>query len=82
MGEWGEELAGGVTVPGSRDLWAPVAYVQTPVTAKPKGTCKAILDFYGACTKRMDLPEMVRQVADSLGDPGVCRPPVWCVSAR
>jgi hypothetical protein len=30
-------------VPGTRDLHAPVAYVQTPVTAKPKSTCKAIL---------------------------------------
>jgi hypothetical protein len=35
-------------VPGTRDLHAPVAYVQTPVTAKPKSTCKAILNFYGA----------------------------------
>ncbi|MFI0874850.1 hypothetical protein C6W96_01480 [Streptomyces sp. CS149] len=58
------------TVPGSRDLWAPVAYVQTPVTAKPKSTCKAILDFYGAPTKRMDLPELIHQVAASLSDHG------------
>ncbi|MFE1411236.1 TniB family NTP-binding protein [Streptomyces sp. NPDC058746] len=58
------------TVPGSRDLWAPVAYVQTPVTAKPKSTCKAILDFYGAPTKGMDLPELIRQVAASLNDHG------------
>ncbi|MGC5545526.1 TniB family NTP-binding protein [Streptomyces griseus] len=58
------------TVPGSRDLWAPVAYVQTPVTAKPKSTCKAILDFYGAPTKRMDLPELIHQVAASLADHG------------
>ena len=42
---------------GTRDLHAPVAYVQTPVTAKPKSTCKAILGFYGADTKNMDLPE-------------------------
>ncbi|MFE9637126.1 hypothetical protein [Streptomyces sp. NPDC006463] len=55
-------------VPGCRDAWAPVAYVQTPVTAKPKSTCKAILDFYGALTQRMDLPEMIWQVAASLGD--------------
>ncbi|MFJ9646500.1 hypothetical protein [Streptomyces sp. NPDC101206] len=27
---------------GTRDLHAPVAYVQTPVTAKPKSLCKAI----------------------------------------
>ena len=35
-------------VPGTRDLYAPVAYVQTPVTATPKSVCEAILDFYGA----------------------------------
>ncbi|WP_424217765.1 TniB family NTP-binding protein (plasmid) [Streptomyces sp. BI20] len=57
-------------VPGARDLWVPVAYVQTPVTAKPKSTCKAILDFYGAPNKNMDLPELIRQVADSLDDHG------------
>ncbi|MEU7018940.1 hypothetical protein [Streptomyces sp. NPDC046385] len=33
--------------PGTRDLWVPVAYVQTPVTAKPKSTCKAILKSTG-----------------------------------
>ncbi|MFI7643508.1 hypothetical protein [Nonomuraea sp. NPDC049400] len=31
-----------------RDLHAPIAYVQTPVTAKPKSVCEAILDFFGA----------------------------------
>ncbi|MFI9042623.1 TniB family NTP-binding protein [Streptomyces sp. NPDC053726] len=59
------------TVPGTRDVWAPVAYIQTPVTAKPKSTCKAILDFYGAPTnQRMDLPELVGQVTASLTDHG------------
>ena len=53
-------------VPGTRDLHAPVAYAQTPVTAKPKSTCKAILGFYGADTKNMDLPDLVRQVAASI----------------
>ncbi|MFJ8949981.1 AAA family ATPase [Streptomyces sp. NPDC102381] len=57
-------------VPGARDLYAPVAYVQTPVTAKPKSTCKAILNFYGAPTKNLDLPDLVRQVAESLHDHG------------
>ncbi|WP_420312219.1 TniB family NTP-binding protein [Streptomyces sp. YS-B37] len=58
-------------VPGSRDLHAPVAYVQTPVTAKPKSTCKAILNFYGApIHARMDLPDLVRQVAVSLQENG------------
>ncbi|WP_329138285.1 TniB family NTP-binding protein [Streptomyces sp. NBC_01476] len=58
------------TIPGTRDAWVPVAYVQTPVTAKPKSACKAILDFHGAPTKRMDLPELVAQVAASLTDDG------------
>ncbi|MGX1676015.1 hypothetical protein [Streptomyces sp. NPDC055400] len=30
-------------VDGTRDLHAPVAYAQTPVTAKPKSTCQAVL---------------------------------------
>jgi hypothetical protein len=55
---------------GMRDLHAPVAYVQTPVTAKPKSACKAILGFYGADTKNMDLPDLVRQVAASISDHG------------
>ena len=55
---------------GARDLHAPVAYVQTPVTAKPKSACKAILGFYGADTKNMDLPDLVRQVAASIRDHG------------
>jgi hypothetical protein len=49
-------------IPGTRDLHIPVAYVQTPVTAKPKSTCKAILDFYGADHKNMDLPALIRAV--------------------
>ena len=55
---------------GARDLHAPVAYAQTPVTAKPKSACKAILGFYGADTKNMDLPDLVRQVAASIRDHG------------
>lgn len=49
-------------VPGTRDLHIPVVYVQTPVTAKPKSTCKAILDFYGAHHKGMDLPALIKGV--------------------
>lgn len=49
-------------VDGTRDLHVPVAYVQTPVTAKPKSTCKAILDFYGADHRSMDLPALIRAV--------------------
>jgi hypothetical protein len=55
---------------GTRDMHVPVAYVQTPVTAEPKSLCKAILGFYGADTKGMDLPDLVRQVAASLNDHG------------
>jgi chloramphenicol 3-O-phosphotransferase len=53
-------------VPGTRDLLAHVAYVQTPVTAKPKSTCAAILDFFGMDSKNMDLPQMVRSVRKAL----------------
>ncbi|MFE6031246.1 TniB family NTP-binding protein [Streptomyces niveus] len=58
-------------VPGARDLHVPVAYVQTPVTAKPKSLCKAILNFYGApLNPRMDLPDLIRGVATSLHEHG------------
>jgi len=59
------------TVPGTRDLHAPVAYVQTPVTAKPKSTCEAILDFFGADHHKMTLPQLTRAVRTSLHDHGV-----------
>lgn len=57
-------------IAGTRDLHAPVAYVQTPVTAKPKSTCEAILDFFGADHKRMTLPRLTRAVRTSLRDHG------------
>ncbi|RSM80555.1 hypothetical protein DL991_10595 [Amycolatopsis sp. WAC 01375] len=57
-------------VPGTRDLHAPVAYVQTPVTAKPKSTCQAILDFFGADHRGMTLPQLTRAVRASLHDHG------------
>ncbi|MBB5935709.1 TniB family NTP-binding protein [Streptomyces zagrosensis] len=58
-------------VSGTRDLHVPVAYVQTPVTAKPKSLCKAILNFYGApLSSRMDLPDLIRQVALTLHENG------------
>ncbi|MFI5804471.1 AAA family ATPase [Streptomyces sp. NPDC051561] len=57
-------------VAGTRDLHAPVAYIQTPVTAKPKSTCQSILDFFGAEARRLTLPQLIRQVADSLDDHG------------
>ncbi|GLI03012.1 AAA family ATPase [Phytohabitans aurantiacus] len=58
-------------LPGTRDLHAPVAYVQTPVTAKPKSTCEAILDFFGADHHKMTLPQLTRAVRNSLHDHGV-----------
>src|SRR5579884_914081 len=55
--------------PGTRDLMIPVAYVQTPVTAKPKSTCEAILDFYGAhIPKYATLPQLLRQVRACIKD--------------
>ncbi|MGX1676333.1 TniB family NTP-binding protein [Streptomyces sp. NPDC055400] len=59
-------------LPGTRDLHAPVVYVSTPVTAKPKSLCASILGFFRAPTRTAaTLPELVRQVADSLHDHGV-----------
>jgi chloramphenicol 3-O-phosphotransferase len=54
--------------PGSRDLQATIAYVQTPVTATPKSVCEAILDFYGAPHKNITLAQLVHVVRDSLYD--------------
>ncbi|SFT22452.1 TniB family NTP-binding protein [Streptomyces sp. ok210] len=59
-------------LPGTRDLHAPVVYVSTPVTATPKSLCASILGFFrAAIRKSITLPELVRQVADSLHDHGV-----------
>jgi chloramphenicol 3-O-phosphotransferase len=55
-------------VPGTRDLHATVAYVQTPVTATPKSVCEAVLDFYGAPHKGMTLAQLVHAVRGSLYD--------------
>lgn len=59
-------------MPGTRDLLVPVAYVQTPVTAKPKSTCAAILDFYGVSLPQRspDLPRLTRMVKGCLQDNG------------
>lgn len=59
-------------LPCSRDLHTPVVYVSTPVTATPKSLCASILGFFRALTRKSaTLPELVRQVADSLHDNGV-----------
>lgn len=60
------------SLPGTRDLHAPVVYVSTPVTATPKSLCASILGFFRApIRKAAGLPELVRQVADSIHDHGV-----------
>ncbi|MFF0262043.1 TniB family NTP-binding protein [Streptomyces microflavus] len=59
-------------LPGTRDFHAPVVYVSTPVTATPKSLCASILGFFRAPIRpAATLPELVRQVADSLYDHGV-----------
>ena len=56
---------------GTRDLHAPVAYAQTPVTATPKSICQAIVGFYGAPAHySWTLPQLVRAVRESLHDHG------------
>ncbi|MFE7369536.1 AAA family ATPase [Streptomyces anulatus] len=58
-------------VRGTLDLHAPVAYVQTPVTATPKSTCQAMLNFFDDTNRSMTLPQLVHQVAQSLEAHGV-----------
>lgn len=55
-------------VPGTRDLLAPAAYVQTPVTARPVTLCQAILDFYGEDHKGMTLGALTRAVKRAITD--------------
>ncbi|MEU0393722.1 hypothetical protein ABZ208_13235 [Streptomyces sp. NPDC006208] len=62
------------SVTGVRDLHAPVAYVQTPVTAKPKSTCKAVLDFFGADHRGLQCEKFFNSTGD-----GAWR---WAVSLR
>lgn len=57
--------------PGTWDLHAPVVYVQTPVTATPKSLCETILNFFAPDRWKFTLPQLIRQVADSLRDHGV-----------
>ncbi|WP_432068898.1 ATP-binding protein [Streptomyces sp. C10-9-1] len=59
------------SIPGTWDLHAPVAYIATPVTAKPKSLCQAILNFFGPDHGKWTLPQLSHQVADSLRDHGV-----------
>ncbi|MEU3030363.1 TniB family NTP-binding protein [Streptomyces incarnatus] len=52
-------------LPGTRDLFAPVAYCQTPVRSTPMALCEAILDFYHAPYGR-NLRGMIRNVRASI----------------
>ncbi|MFD6888811.1 AAA family ATPase [Streptomyces sp. NPDC059957] len=58
-------------IEGTADLHAPVVYVQTPVTASPKGLCQSILNFFGPPSPHRTLTQLIRQVAASLRDHGV-----------
>ncbi|MFE2722754.1 AAA family ATPase [Kitasatospora sp. NPDC059327] len=55
-------------MPGTRDLFAPVAYVRCPVKATPISTCQRILDFYGEDYKGMRLEDLVRTVKAAIAD--------------
>ncbi|WP_369184942.1 AAA family ATPase [Streptomyces sp. Y1] len=55
-------------MPGTRDLFAPVAYVRCPVKATPISTCQRILDFYGEDHKGMRLEDLVRTVKTAIAD--------------
>ncbi|WP_411138438.1 AAA family ATPase [Streptomyces sp. C10] len=61
----------GTALPGTLDLHSPVIYVQAPVTATPKSTCTTILNFFKAPSRSLTLPQLVRQVAESIEDHGV-----------
>jgi hypothetical protein len=53
--------------PGTRDLFAPVAYCRLPVRATPKALCKAILDFYGDLHPKT-LDDQIRAVREAVRD--------------
>lgn len=57
-------------IAGTRDLFAPVAYVRTPVTATPISTCKRILDFYGEDYRNKTLPGLTDLVETALASHG------------
>jgi hypothetical protein len=54
-------------LPGTRDLFVPVAYCRLPVKATPKALCKTILDIYGG-PHPATLHDLVRAVRDALRD--------------
>jgi len=54
-------------LPGTRDLFVPVAYCRLPVKATPKALCKTILDIYGD-PHPATLHDLVRAVRDAIRD--------------
>lgn len=54
-------------VPGTRDLFVPVAHCRLPVRATPKALCKTILDVYGD-PHPATLHDLVRSVRDAVRD--------------
>jgi len=60
-------LPGQSQVPGTRDLFVPVAYCRLPVRATPKALCKTILDVYGD-PHPSTLDDLIRSVRDAVRD--------------
>jgi hypothetical protein len=54
-------------LPGTRDLFVPVAYCRLPVKATPKALCKTILDIYGD-PHPATLHDLIRAVRDAIRD--------------
>jgi AAA domain len=54
-------------LPGTRDVFVPVAYCRLPVKATPKALCKTILDIYGD-PHPTTLHDLVRSVRDAVRD--------------
>src|ERR1039457_4460096 len=57
-------------VAGTRDLHAPVASAQTPVTANPKSTGKPFWGFQAPAPNKRARPALVRQLPASIRDHG------------
>jgi len=60
-------LPGLAPVPGTRDVFVPVAYCRLPVRATPKALCKAVLDVYGD-PRPKNLDDLIRSVKDAVRD--------------
>ena len=60
-------LPGQSQVPGTRDVFVPVAYCRLPVRATPKALCKTILDVYGD-PHPANLDGLIRSVRDAVRD--------------